>query len=455
MARLGRVLVANRGEIARRIFRTCRQMGIGTAAVYADPDREAPYVREADVAVALGGHSPAETYLAGERLIAAARRTGADAIHPGYGFLAENAAFARAVIEAGLTWIGPSPESIAAMGNKLRAKQIMAAAGVPTLPSQELDGLAPDRLERAATAVGWPVLVKAAGGGGGRGMRVVRDAAGLTEAVASARREAGAAFGNDQVFLERYLEAPRHVEVQILGDHHGHLVHCFERECSIQRRHQKIVEEAPSPALDPGLRARLTAAALAAGCAIGYTSAGTVEFLLDADGRFYFLEVNTRLQVEHPVTEAVTGLDLVREQLLVAQGERLSVRQEDVSLRGHAIEVRLYAEDPANGFLPTGGRLLDWRLPAELEVRVDSGVESATEIALAFDPMMAKLIAHAPDPARGRAPARRRPRAPRRPGRRHQPRVPRERAPPPRLPGRGHQDGLHRAAPPGPSPGAR
>jgi propionyl-CoA carboxylase alpha chain len=396
MTPITRLLVANRGEIARRIFRTCRQMGIGTAAVYAEPDRDAPYAREADLAVALGGSSPAETYLAIDRLIAAARRAGADAIHPGYGFLAENAAFARAVLDAGLTWVGPSPESIAAMGDKLQAKRLVAQAGVPTLPTQELDGLAPGALPRAAAAVGLPVLVKAAGGGGGRGMRIVRDGLALSEAVAAARREAGAAFGNDHVFLERYLEAPRHVEVQILGDRHGNLVHLFERECSIQRRHQKIVEEAPSPALEPGLRARMTAAALAAGRAIGYTNAGTVEFLLDTRGDFYFLEVNTRIQVEHPVTEAVTGVDLVREQILIAQGARLSVRQEDVELRGHAIEARVYAEDPSNGFLPTGGRLLDWRPPLDVDVRVDSGVESGTEIALAFDPMIAKLIARAP-----------------------------------------------------------
>jgi propionyl-CoA carboxylase alpha chain len=396
MAPITRILVANRGEIARRIFRTCRQMGIGTAAVYAEPDREAPYVREADVAVALGSHSPVETYLAIDRLLAAVKHAGADAIHPGYGFLAENAAFAQAVIDAGLAWVGPSPESIAAMGDKLRAKQLAARAGVPTLPAQELDGLAPGGLPRAAAAVGLPVMIKAAGGGGGRGMRIVRDAAALPEAVTSARREAGAAFGNDQLFLERYLESPRHVEVQILGDQHGNLVHLFERECSIQRRHQKIVEEAPSSALDARLRARMTAAALAVGSVIGYTNAGTVEFLLDADGGFYFLEVNTRIQVEHPVTEAVTGIDLVREQILVAQGERLNFGQENVILRGHAVEVRLYAEDPSNGFLPTGGRLLDWRPPVDVDVRVDSGAESGTEIALAFDPMIAKLIAHAP-----------------------------------------------------------
>ncbi len=328
MRQIGRLLVANRGEIARRIFRTCRQMGIQTAAVYAEQDRDAPYAREADVAVALGGRTAAETYLAGDRLIAAAKRVGADAIHPGYGFLAENADFARAVRDAGLTWVGPSPEAIALMGDKIQAKRLVAQAGVPTLPGQEIDGLSADGLARVAAAVGLPVLIKAAGGGGGRGMRIVRETLALPEAAASARREAGAAFGDDRVFLERYLESPRHVEVQILGDRHGHVVHLFERECSIQRRHQKIIEEAPSPAVDHDLRARLTGAALAAARAIGYESAGTVEFLLDAEGRFYFLEVNTRIQVEHPVTEAVTGIDLIREQMRVAEGHPLAFAQD-------------------------------------------------------------------------------------------------------------------------------
>jgi len=396
MAPIRKLLVANRGEIARRIFRTCRGMGISTAAVYADADRDAPYVREADVGVPLDGRSAAETYLAGDTLIAAARRVGADAVHPGYGFLAENAGFARAVVDAGLTWVGPSPESIAAMGDKLAAKRLAVRAGVPVLPDQELDGLTHAALDRAVAAVGLPVLIKAAGGGGGRGMRIVRDALALPDAVTAARREAGAAFGSDRVFLERYVESPRHVEVQILGDQHGRLVHLFERECSIQRRHQKILEEAPSMAVDGGLRERMTAAALALARAIGYTSAGTVEFLLDSQGRFYFLEANTRIQVEHPVTEAITGIDLVREQLLVAQGEPLAIRQDDIAVRGHAIEARLYAEDPASGFLPTGGRVLDWRPASGVDVRVDSGVEPGTEIAVAFDPMIAKVIAHAP-----------------------------------------------------------
>jgi propionyl-CoA carboxylase alpha chain len=396
MTPIRRLLVANRGEIARRIFRTCRPMGIATVAVYADADRDAPYVREADVAVALDGTSAAGTYLAGERIVAAARRVHADAVHPGYGFLSENAAFARAVVDAGLVWVGPPPASIAAMGDKLEAKRLMAAAGVPVLPGRALDDATPEALARAAATIGFPVLVKAAGGGGGRGMRIVRDPAALPDAVASARREAGAAFANDRVFLERWVEAPRHVEIQVLGDAHGHLVHLFERECSIQRRHQKIVEEAPAPAVDAALRRRMTAAALAAARAIGYASAGTVEFLVDAEGDFYFLEVNTRIQVEHAVTEAVTGVDLVREQIRAAEGHALGVTQDALALRGHAIEARVYAEDPANGFLPTGGRLLDWCAPEGAGLRIDSGVEAGTEIAVAFDPMIAKVIAHAP-----------------------------------------------------------
>ena len=371
-------------------------MGIATVAVYADQDRDAPHVREADEAVALGGRTATDTYLTIDRIIVAAKRVGADAVHPGYGFLAEHAGFARTVADAGLAWVGPAPDAIAAMGDKIGAKLLVAKAGVPTLTGHDIDGLSSDGLARAAAAVGMPVLIKAAGGGGGRGMRIVREIRLLPEAAASARREAGSAFGNDQLFLERYLESPRHVEVQILGDRHGHLVHLYERECSIQRRHQKIVEEAPSQAVDDALRTQLTAAALAAGRAIGYESAGTVEFLLDADGRFYFLEVNTRIQVEHPATEAITGIDLVREQILVAEGHPLRLRQDDVRLSGHAIEARLYAEDPANSFLPTGGRLLDWYVPDDAGVRVDSGVEADTEIVTAFDPMMAKLIAHAP-----------------------------------------------------------
>ena len=353
-------------------------MGIGTIAVYSDGDAMAPFVREADLAVPLGGKSAADTYLDVAKLLAAATRAGADAVHPGYGFLSENAGFAQAVIDAGLTWVGPSPEAIAAMGDKLAAKKLLAAVGVPTLDAPEGH---------------FPVLVKASMGGGGKGMRVVHSPAELDEAVFGAKREAQAAFGDDTVFLERYLTGARHVEVQILGDSHGNVVHLGERECSIQRRHQKVIEEAPSLAVDDELREELGQAALDAAKAIGYTNAGTVEFLLE--GReFYFLEVNTRLQVEHPVTEMVTGIDLVRQQLLVAQGEPLAFTQADVTLSGHAMEARLYAEDPANGFLPVTGTVLTWR-PAE-GARYDSGIESGSVIGVEFDPMLAKVITHAP-----------------------------------------------------------
>jgi propionyl-CoA carboxylase alpha chain len=373
-----RLLIANRGEIARRIQRTAQGMGIETIAVYSDGDSMAPFVREASVAFALHGTSAAQTYLDVTKVLAAAARAGADAIHPGYGFLSESAAFAQAVIDAGMTWVGPSPKAIAAMGDKLEAKKLLSAAGVPTLD---------------APAGQFPVLVKAAMGGGGKGMRVVHSPLELDDALAGARREAQAAFGDDTVFLERYLTGARHVEVQILGDSHGNLVHLGERECSIQRRHQKIIEEAPSPAVDDALRQELGEAALAAARAIGYTNAGTVEFLLD--GReFYFLEVNTRLQVEHPVTEMVTGLDLVREQILIAQGAPLAFTQDDVRLTGHAVEARLYAEDPANDFLPVTGTVLTWEPAAG--ARFDSGIESGSVIGVEFDPMLAKVVAHAP-----------------------------------------------------------
>ena len=386
-----RLLVANRGEIARRIFRTAHKMGIGTVAIYADGDANSPFVREADRAVALGGTSPLETYLDIDKVITAARNTGADAVHPGYGFLSENAGFARAVTTAGMTWIGPSAEAIERMGDKLAAKQLITAADVPTLPAVELT---PDEdIDAAAEAIGYPVLVKASAGGGGRGMRVVENPGKLAQAVEGARREAGAAFGNDTLFLERWVTQARHVEIQILGDQHGELVHLFERECSIQRRHQKIIEEAPSPVVNHALRARMGEAALAAAREMRYTSAGTVEFLLDGEA-FWFLEVNTRLQVEHPVTEAITGIDLVREQLRIAEGEPLGYTQADLSIDGHAIEARLYAENPAKNFLPAPGSVQVWA-PSP-DVRGDSGVESGTEVSMNFDPMIAKVIAHAP-----------------------------------------------------------
>ncbi len=386
-----RLLIANRGEIARRIIRSAHDMGIATVAVYADGDAGAPFVRDADAAVALHGSSSAETYLDTAKVLEACRRSGADAVHPGYGFLSENTAFAEAVERAGMRWVGPSPEAIAAMGDKLAAKELMVEAGVPTLPAIELTD--DTDLASAANEIGYPVLVKAAAGGGGRGMRIVETEAELAEAVAGARREAQAAFGDGTVFLERWVTAPRHVEIQILGDRHGNLVHLFERECSIQRRHQKIIEEAPSPAVDADLRARMGEAAVSAAKKIGYASAGTVEFLLD--GReFWFLEVNTRLQVEHPVTEEITGLDLVREQLRIAEGETLGYGQDDLSIDGHAIEARLYAEDPANDFLPTGGTVLAWE---EADGgRFDTGIETGSEVSIEFDPMIAKVIVHAP-----------------------------------------------------------
>ncbi|MDP6872001.1 MAG: biotin carboxylase N-terminal domain-containing protein [Alphaproteobacteria bacterium] len=389
---ISRLLVANRGEIARRIIRTAHEMGIATVAVYADGDATAPFVREADSAISLDGITSAETYLNMDKVLVACQRTGSDAVHPGYGFLAENASFAQAVMDAGMRWVGPSPQAIAAMGDKLSAKQLMQEAGVPTLPARELDADAD--IAAAAREIGYPVLVKASAGGGGRGMRVVEDEAGLADAVDGARREAGAAFGDDTLFLERWLTSSRHVEIQILGDLHGNLVHLFERECSIQRRHQKIIEEAPSPAVDDDLRIKMGEAALSAARKLGYASAGTVEFLLD--GRdFWFLEVNTRLQVEHPVTEEITGLDLVREQLRIAEGESLGYGQDDLAIDGHAIEARIYAEDPGNDFLPAPGRVIAWQPDQTVGARYDAGIEAGSEIGLQFDPMIAKVIVKA------------------------------------------------------------
>ena len=378
------VLVANRGEIARRIFRTARDMGMATTAVFVDADADAPFVVEADVAVRL-----TNGYLDGDSIIAAAKATGTEAIHPGYGFLSENAQFARAVVDAGLIWVGPQPEVIATMGDKLAAKRAAVEAGVPILPSSEDPTADGD--------IGYPLLVKASAGGGGKGMRIVQRADGLIEAVAAAQREALSGFGDDTVFLERYVASSRHVEIQILGDQHGGLVHLDERECSIQRRHQKIIEESPSPVVDDAMRAAMGDAALALGMAMAYESAGTVEFLVDDNTReFFFLEVNTRLQVEHPVTEEVTGIDLVREQLRIAAGEPLGYGQDDVAFDGHAIEARLYAEDPDNGFLPAIGRVDAFAPSVEPMVRWDSGVEQGTNVGVDFDPMLAKVIAHGP-----------------------------------------------------------
>ena len=384
MTRIGTLLVANRGEIARRVFRTARAMGMRCVAVYSDADADAPFVAEADVALRLPGG-----YLDSDALVAAAVAAGADTVHPGYGFLSENAGFARAVTAAGLVWVGPGPDAIETMGDKLAAKAAAAAAGVPTLPSSDDPGDPSD--------VGFPLMVKAAAGGGGKGMRLVSDPADLAEAVAAARREALGGFGDDTVFLERYLRRCRHVEIQILGDAHGDVVHLGERECSIQRRHQKIIEESPSIAVDDALRSTMGDAAVRLARSIGYISAGTVELLVDDDtGEFFFLEVNTRLQVEHPVTEEVTGIDLVREQLRVAAGEPLGYTQADIAFAGHAVEARLYAEDPAAGFLPAVGTLAAFAPPVDPAVRWDSGVEAGSEVGLDFDPMMAKVIAHAP-----------------------------------------------------------
>lgn len=395
-----RLLVANRGEIARRVFRTAQSMGISTVAVYSEGDAEAPFVTDADLAVPLGGRSAADSYLAIDKVIAAAVSSEADAVHPGYGFLSENAAFAQAVIDAGLIWVGPPPAAIAAMGDKLSAKESMIAAGVPTLPSVPVtNDMSDGDLLAAASEVGFPVLVKASAGGGGKGMRIVDAADALADAVAAARREAAGAFGDDTVFLERYLPAPRHVEIQVLGDTHGNLVHCFERECSIQRRHQKVIEEAPSPAVTPALRERMGAAAVAAVATIGYHSAGTVEFLLEGNGddaEFWFLEVNTRLQVEHPVTEAITGLDLVREQIRIAAGEPLGYAQDDLAISGHAVEARLYAEDPAHEFLPQIGTVELWAPAADPTARYDSGIEVGSVVGTEFDPMLAKVVMAAP-----------------------------------------------------------
>lgn len=399
------VLVANRGEIARRVFATARAMGLRTVAVHSDADADAPFVAEADIAVRLPGSTPAETYLRGDLIVQAALDTGADCVHPGYGFLSENAGFARAVLKAGLVFVGPSPEAVEAMGSKLAAKELMAQAGVPTLPSVDATGLSGRALTDAAEQIGYPVLVKASFGGGGRGMREVRSPDALVDAVEGARREAASAFGNGTVFLERLVDRPRHVEVQIFGDMHGNAVALFERECSIQRRHQKVVEEAPSPAVDEALRARLQDAAVRAARVLDYVGAGTVEFLLADSGEFFFLEVNTRLQVEHPVTEAITGLDLVRLQLDVAAGRALPPQALNPTLTGHAVEVRLYAEDPQRGWLPQSGRLTRFDVPADTAfctpigpgVRLDSGVQDGSEIGVHYDPMLAKVVAWGPD----------------------------------------------------------
>jgi acetyl-CoA/propionyl-CoA/long-chain acyl-CoA carboxylase, biotin carboxylase, biotin carboxyl carrier protein len=391
------VLVANRGEIAIRIFRTLRELGIGTVAVYSEADRGSLHVRHADEAWLLGPGPPTESYLNQGRILDAALAAGAEAVHPGYGFLAENADFARAVESAGIVWIGPPPEAIEAMGSKTKARERMAAVGVPIIPgTTEAVGSAVE-VARLGDELGWPLAIKAAAGGGGKGFKVVREGDDVQRAFESARREGEAYFSDPAVYVERYLEDPRHVEVQVFADAHGNVIHLGERDCTIQRRHQKLVEEAPSPAVDAELRARIGSIAVDAARAVGYRSAGTIEGLLDRDGAYYFMEMNTRIQVEHTVTELVTGVDFVREQVLIAAGEPLSLSQDDVRLTGHAIECRINAEDPSNGFLPSPGRIAGYREPAGPGVRVDSGVEDGSEISPLYDPMVAKLIVHGVD----------------------------------------------------------
>ncbi|MEE4200702.1 acetyl/propionyl/methylcrotonyl-CoA carboxylase subunit alpha [Erythrobacter sp.] len=395
---IAKLLIANRGEIACRIIRTAHAMGIATVAVYSDADAKALHVRLADEAMHIGPSPAAESYLVGEKIIAAAKETGAEAIHPGYGFLSENAGFAQAVIDAGLIWVGPKPSSIEAMGLKDAAKKLMREAGVPVTPGYEGDNQSVERLKKEADAIGYPVLIKAVAGGGGKGMRKVDAAADFEAALESCRREAKASFSNDEVLLEKWITSPRHIEVQVFGDSHGNVVHLFERDCSLQRRHQKVIEEAPAPGMDEATREEICAAAVRAAKEVDYEGAGTIEFIADASeglraDRIFFMEMNTRLQVEHPVTEEITGVDLVGWQLRVASGEPIPLKQEELSINGHAIEARLYAEDPAKGFLPSTGRLDRYCLPDD-EYRVDSGVEENSVISPFYDPMIAKIIVH-------------------------------------------------------------
>jgi len=392
-----RVLIANRGEIALRIVRACRAMGIGSVAVYSEADADAPFVAAADTAIPIGPPPAIDSYLSIPRILDAARRAGADAIHPGYGFLSENASFARACEAAGVTFVGPPADVIARMGSKPAARAAVSAAGVPVVPGETPATQEPRDFGDAIARVGWPALIKAAHGGGGRGMRVVRSPADLAEAIAAARREAERAFGNGELYVERVVERARHIEVQIFGDREGRVLHFFERDCSLQRRHQKVIEEAPAPTLAASVRDRLTRAAVAAARAVGYVNAGTIEFLVEGEGdaaRFFFLEMNTRLQVEHPVTEAVTGVDLVQLQLQIAAGLPLTLAQDDLTIRGHAVECRVYAED-SRRLLPQAGRLVRYREPRGAGLRIDAGVREGQTVTVHYDPMIAKLIAHA------------------------------------------------------------
>jgi acetyl-CoA/propionyl-CoA carboxylase biotin carboxyl carrier protein len=397
MAVFSKILVANRGEIAIRVFRTLRELGIGTVAVYSEADRGSLHVAAADEAYLIGPGPAAESYLNQERLLETAERAGAEAVHPGYGFLAENADFARACQSAGLVWIGPPPEAIDVMGSKTAARETMRAAGVPIVPGTTAPVESAEDVRRLGDELGWPIAIKASAGGGGKGLKVVAGPGEADRAYESARREGEAYFSDPDVYVERYLADPRHVEVQILADAHGNVIHLGERDCTIQRRHQKLVEETPSPAVGDELRDRIGRLGIDAARAVGYRSAGTVEGLLDGDGNYFFLEMNTRIQVEHTVTELVTGLDLVREQLLIAAGKPLSLRQDDVRLTGHAIECRINAEDPSNGFLPTPGRITSYREPGGPGIRVDSGVAAGSEVVGLYDPLIAKLVVHGVD----------------------------------------------------------
>ncbi|REJ78878.1 MAG: acetyl-CoA carboxylase biotin carboxylase subunit [Acidobacteria bacterium] len=393
-----KILVANRGEIAVRVIRACREMGIGTVAVYSEPDADALHVRLADEAVLIGPAQSSESYLKGEKIISAAKETGAEAIHPGYGFLSENAGFVRKAKEAGIVFIGPEPEAMEAMGGKISAREIAIGADVPVVPGTNRPLASLDDAEATAEEVGYPVMLKASAGGGGKGMRLVNEAKEMRSAFETARSEALAGFGDDSVYIEKAVVKPRHIEIQVFGDSYGNYAHLGERECSIQRRHQKVIEEAPSPINDPDLRSRMGECAVKVAQAVNYVGAGTVEFLLsDVDRSFYFLEMNTRLQVEHPVTELVTGIDLVREQINVANGGKLSFSQEDIEITGHAIECRVYAEDPENNFLPSPGRIERLRLPQGPGVRDDGGVYEGADVTIHYDPMISKLCAYGRD----------------------------------------------------------